>query len=399
MSASTAPRLLWSWAGLPNFLLVVLPLAALSIQMRYRIPSSYVSGVLPWIGVALSALSLLLFLNRLMAHSGIGGLRTRAARFERWSFGASLVSLVLAFLAPGWLGSPGLFPILLWGAFGTASAALLVYACRVTATTLSDSLTSSFRWLERATLLLVLVFVGYGAVTLVNGALDFSAPVEAKSQVVAIDGVEVDLGRSVAVSWVDLRSWRAQGLERIFLREAERRRTWPGQAVLVSVHRGALGIPWVSRVTRDDEVYFRQVLEVAPTATGPLKHLITFYLERQRWEAATAVALEYLRRYPDDYGYMGNIAARLGAARRTRESLTLLEPFVGRIPPDAESWWAYYHLGYAYRDAGRPRDAVVMFEKVLQERPSYAEVQQQLHQLRQQLGQPELAATPTGSGL
>src|SRR5262249_38650717 len=137
------------------------------------------------------------------------------------------------------------------------------------------------------------------------------------------------------------------------------RRTWPGQAVLVSVHRGALGIPWVSRVTRDDEVYLRQLLEVAPTATGPLKHLITFYLERQRWEAATAVALEYLRPYPDDYGCIGDIAARLAAARRTKESIALLEPFVGRIP----------------------------------------EVQQQLHQLRQQLGQPELAATPTDSGL
>jgi hypothetical protein len=86
------------------------------------------------------------------------------------------------------------------GAIGTASVALLVYACRVTATALSGALTSSFRWLERATLLLVLVFVGHGAVTLANGALDFSAPIEAKAQVVAIDGVEVDLGRPASVS-------------------------------------------------------------------------------------------------------------------------------------------------------------------------------------------------------
>ena len=264
MSAAAAPRLLWSWAGLPNVLLVVLPLAALGVQTRYRIPSQYASWVLPWVGIALSALSLLLLLNRLMAHPAVGSLRTRAERFERWSFAASLVSFVLAFLAPGWLGSPGFFSILLWGAIGTASAALLVYAGRVTATTLSGSLTSSFRWLERATLLLVLAFVGHGAVTLVNGALDFSAPIEAKAQVVAIDGVEVDLGRSVSVSWVDLRSWRTGGLERIFLHEPERRRMWPGQAVLVSVHPGALGIPWVSRVTRDDEVYFREILVVAP---------------------------------------------------------------------------------------------------------------------------------------
>jgi hypothetical protein len=363
MNASAAPRLLWSWAGLPSVLLVVLPLAALGIQTRYRIPSGYISGVLPWIGVALSALSLLFLLNRLLARPGGGGLRTTAQRFERWSLGASLVSFVLAFMAPAWVGSPGLFPVLLSAAVGMASAALLVYACRVTATTLSGSLTSSFRWLERATLLLVLVFVGHGAVTLVNGALDFSAPIEARAQVVAIEGVEVDLGRPVAVSWADLRSWRTEGLERIFLHEPERRRMWPGQAVLVSVHPGALGIPWVSRVTRDDEVYFREILDVAPTATAPRKHLIAFYLERQRWEDATAVAREYLERYPDDHGYVGDVAARLAAARRTKETLVLLESL----------------------------------EKVLRERPDYPEVQQQLHQLRQQLGQPELVAAPTGS--
>ena len=365
MSAAAAPRQIWSWAGLPSVLLVVLPLAALGIQMRYRIPSRYLPAVLPWIGVALSALGLLLLLNGLMAKAAVGRLRTTAARFERCSLAAGLVSFVLAFVAPAWVGSPGLFPVLLSAAVGTASVALLVYACRVTATALSGALTSSFRWLERATLLLVLVFVGHGAVTLVNGALDFSAPIEAKAQVVGTDGVEVDLGRPVAVSWADLRSWRAGGLERVFLHEPERRRMWTGQAVLVSVHPGFLGIPWVSRVTRDDEVYFRQILDVAPAATAPRKQLITFYLDRQRWEDATAVAREYLGRYPDDHGYIGDVAARLAAARRTKETLALLESF----------------------------------EKVLQQRPDYPELRQQLHHLRQQLGQPELVAAPTGSAL
>jgi hypothetical protein len=365
MSPATAPRQLWSSVGLPSVLLVVLPLAALGVQMRYRIPSRYLPAVLPWIGVALSALSLLLLLNRLMAKAGVGSVRTAAARFERWSFVASLVSFALAFVAPAWVGSPALFPVLLSAAVGIASLALLVYACRVTATALSGALTSSFRWLERATLLLVLVFVGHGAVTLVNGALDFGAPIEARAQVVAIDGVEVDLGRSVTASWADLRSWRAGGLERIFLHDPERRRMWPGQAVLVTVHPGLLGIPWVSRVMRDDEVHFRQLLDAAPRATAPRKQLIAFYLERQRWEDATAVALEYLGRYPDDHGYIGDVAARLAAARRTKETLALLESF----------------------------------EKVLQGRPGSPEVQQQLHHLRQQLGQPELVAAPAGSAL
>ncbi len=362
MSAPAVTRLLWSWAGLPHLLLVVLPLAALDVQMRYRIPSRYVSWLLPWIGVALSGLSLLFFLNRLITRSGGADLRATLERFERWSFGTSLAFLALGFMSPGWLGSPWLFPIFLWGGFGTASAALIVHACHVTVTTLSGSLQSSFRWLERVTLLLIVVFVGYGAVALANGALDFSAPAETKSQIITIEGAEVDLGRFVSVSWADLRSWRAEGLERIFLHEHERRRTWPGQAVLVSVHRGALGIPWVSRVTRDDEAHYRKLLEAVPTATGPRKHLISFYLDRQRWEDATAVALEYLKLYPDDYDYIGDIATRLGAARRTKESLALLEPLADRLPPEPESWWA-------------------------------AEVQQRLHQLRRRLGQPGQTAT------
>ena len=44
MSVAAKPRLLWSWAGLPSVLLVVLPLAALGIQMRYRIRA----GICPW---------------------------------------------------------------------------------------------------------------------------------------------------------------------------------------------------------------------------------------------------------------------------------------------------------------------------------------------------------------
>lgn len=415
MSVLSLGRLFWGWVGLPHLLLVVLPLAALSIQMRYRIPNQYLSWVLPWIGVALSALSLLFFLDRVLAHSDGERLRTTLDRFERWSLGASLALFGLSVLGPAWLGSR-FFPILLWSGVAVASAALVVHASRVMARTLSGSLQSSFHWLERATLLLIVAFVGYGAVALVNGALDFSAPTEKKSQVVTIERAEVNLGRFVSVSWADLRSWQAEGLERIFLHEHERPRMWPGQAVLVRIHRGALGIPWVSRVNRDDEIHYRKILESAPTATGPRKHLITFYLERQRWEEATAVALEYLKLYPDDYDYISGVATQLGLARRTKESLALLETFVAGRPSyevlnlvgwglhqtgqsargiallesaialEPESWWAYYHLGYAYRAVGRLPDAVAMFEKVLERRPGYPEVQQQLHQLRQRLG-------------
>src|SRR5688572_6839378 len=113
MSVLSLGRLFWGWVGLPHLLLVILPLAALSIQMRYRIPSRYLSWVLPWIGVALSALSLLFFLDRLLAHSDGARLRATLDRFERWSLGASLALFGLSILGPAWLGSR-FSPILLW---------------------------------------------------------------------------------------------------------------------------------------------------------------------------------------------------------------------------------------------------------------------------------------------
>jgi tetratricopeptide (TPR) repeat protein len=332
MSVPGLARFLWSSAGLPHLMLVILPLAALSSLMRYRVPQPYLSWVLPGIGVALSALSLLLFFNRLLLHAGAGRLRLTLQRFERWSLSVGLVVLTASVLAPAWLERPWLFPLLLWSGGGLAAAALVVYATRLTATTLSVSLRSSVRWLELSTRLLVVVFVGYGLLVFANGALDFSPPVEQASQVVAVDGADIELGRFGSVSWADLRSWRAVGVERVFLHEQERRRLWPGEAVLVRVHRGALGIPWVSRVSRDDESHYRQVLGVAPTATGPRKRLIAFYLERQRWEDATAVALGYLRLYPDDHEYLSSVAAQLAAARRPKEALALLEPLAARDP-------------------------------------------------------------------
>jgi hypothetical protein len=390
VATPTLARLLWSWAGVPRLVLALSPLAALGIQTRYRIPGPYIAWILPWIGVALSALGLLFFVNRLMAHSGGAQLRAALERFERWSLLGGVTLFGLGFLASSWLGSGEIFSIALWAAFLVGSTGLVVYAARVTATMLSGALRPSLRALERANLLLVVAFVGHGAVALVNGVLDFAPPVDKPSQVVAIERTEVDLGRFVPVSWADLRSWRGPGLERIFLHERERARTWPGQAILVRVHRGALGIPWVSRVTRDDEVHYRKILEALPTATAPYKRLVGFYLERQRWDEATAVALAYLKRYPGEHDYVSGVGARLGVAGRAEESIRLLESVIALEP---ESWSAHYHLGYAYLSAGRLPDAVVMFEKALERRPGHHDVEQQLRHLRARLGQPAQTAT------
>jgi tetratricopeptide (TPR) repeat protein len=273
--------------------------------------------------------------------------------------------------------------------------------------------------MEHAALLFVGGFVLYGLVLFFNGTLDSSPPMEAASEIVDIGGGEVELWGFLPYSWGSLRSWRREGgTERIFLTRTERSRAWPGQAILVKVRKGYLGIPWVSALERDQEKYARRVLEIAPTAAGPRKNLIRFYLERRRWKEAAAAGQEYLQLYPNDYDFISGVAAALGVARQDAEALSLLEPFVARqpnyellnmvgwmlhragqsargiallessIPLDPDSWWAYYHLGYAYRDVGRLEDAVAMFQKVLERRPNYPEIEQQLQFLRRRMRQP-----------
>jgi tetratricopeptide (TPR) repeat protein len=48
-------------------------------------------------------------------------------------------------------------------------------------------------------------------------------------------------------------------------------------------------------------------------------------------------------------------------------------------------WEAYYHLGYVYSDMGRSVEALAMFEKTLQRRPNFPEVETEVKRLRQRL--------------
>ncbi|HXC61413.1 MAG TPA: tetratricopeptide repeat protein, partial [Nitrospiria bacterium] len=54
-----------------------------------------------------------------------------------------------------------------------------------------------------------------------------------------------------------------------------------------------------------------------------------------------------------------------------------------RINPDP--WEAYYRLGYIYNEMGRYKEAVAMFEKVLERQPHFPEIEKQFADLRKKL--------------
>ncbi len=331
--------------------LACLCLWALNVQMSYRIPGRFLFLVLPWIGVALSALSLVLLLGHLLKR------------------------------APA-----------------------------------EDPFRQVFHRIEQWATLLICAFIFYSILLYVNGKWDNSQPTDKTTEILEISGGEINLGWLIPYSWAELRSWEhPDRAERLFLLGEEQRKLWPGQHVVVQVRQGYLGLPWVSKIERDDEKHYLEILQLVPTAAEAWKDLIYFYLDRRRWKEAFRTTQDYLKIYPNDYEFASSVASSFAISRLYVEAVAILEPFVTRrpsyevynlvgfdlaktgnytravellkasIPLDPDNWVAYYHLGYVLRDMSKPEEAVVMFEKVLERRPNIPEVKEQIRILRQKI--------------
>jgi tetratricopeptide (TPR) repeat protein len=306
--------------------------------------------------------------------------------------------------------STWLFVLLPWVTY-----ALLIIRCLGLAAVLlgGGALPHPLNQLQRIAGWLVQVFAIYSVALVINAKFDQSIPVDQRSKVLQAWSAELDLGRVVPLAAIGLESWRHPGqVERLLVWEKERRRFWPGQPIVLQMRKGALGLPWVFRIERDEVEHARQVLKAIPTASEPWKNLVNFSLDHQQWEEAFTAAQAYLQLYPHDYDFAESTAAVFGQARRHREVVELMRPFLkshptydaynfvgfalghlGRrdegialirqsIPLDPESFWAYYHLGYLYRWSGQRAEAAAMFEEVLKRRPNFPEIQAQLTELR-----------------
>lgn len=270
--------------------------------------------------------------------------------------------------------------------------------------------------IEQVGSVVVRVFVYAGMAVYANAALDRSRPVERAAEIRAISAFELNIGSLINLSHANLQwSDQAGQTDSIIIYGSEKRWLWVGEPVLVHTKRGWLRVPWIAKLERDEKRYADQVLAILPTASQAWKRRVTFELDHRRWGDAYESARQYLSLYPADYEFALSTSAALGVASQHREAVALLEPFLehradytlynvvgwglaklgetdraiallqASIPMDPKSFWAYYHLGYVFRNTGRTQEAITMFERVLELRPNIPEVNEQLRSLRNRL--------------
>jgi len=341
----------WSLANFKYTIVVGASLWAMFIQMEYRVPSGFIFILLPWIGLALSALSILFLVKHLLTRlPAKDPLQTTLARMEWW------FSLLIR---------------------GFIYYSLFLYA--------NGKLDHSMP-LDRPAELLEITGgeIGLGKLIPYSWAeLRFRDDPE----------------RPI----------------RLFLQSREERLLWGGDALVVQVRQGYFGLSWVTKIERDEEYYSKNILKLMPTAALAWRNLVTFYIQHQRWKEASIAARDYLKVYPNDYEFTLYAGGELTGNRYYDEGIPLLEHVVERkptyeayqalgwalsyagnkpraaevleasIPLNPDDYEAYYHLGYVYSEMGKYSDAIAMFEKTLERQPIFPEVEREIAKLRKAL--------------
>ncbi len=400
--------------------LLLLPLAAgaLVAHLTYRVPTPFLRSVAPSLGIALAALVAVGAVNQFLA-------RPASARRAVRGLLSPIVLATLVGIASGLVPASAL-PLIVSVLAGVTAAVFIallavVGVAAVAAALAPPALARPLLWVEGGLFAAVSLFVLSGGLVFLNGHFDPSLPRDVATTVQAVHRTRTDaFGTPWGYVAADLASWRRQGaVETVVLVGKEPARTWPGQAVIVRVHPGALNVPWVSAVARDEEAHNRRLLEFAPTAKLPLKELIATYMAGHRWPEATTAALRYADLHPEDGDFLRGVAADLGMAGRQADALAILEPVARRHPtPEIlgvtgyvlsqngrtaeattmlreairlapDEWLAYDRLAHVYRAAGRLEDALAMLEKALEREPGLPEVEQSVMQLRRTLGRPD----------
>jgi len=258
-----------------------------------------------------------------------------------------------------------------------------------------------------AALWLVRLYVLWSVVLLANAVLDGSSATTRRASIGAMARGEAYFTSFVPLAWADLVFADSGERRRVLLSPREVRALWGGQAVEVQLRAGALGLTRIEAVLPDEEARHRSVLAIAPDAAGSWAALAKLYALRERWPEAMEAARSYLRASADvgpvaelaaerfqrgDYARAAELSRLSFARDKSFKSHTFLGWTLAKLGEHAEalpllrtavelnpdSFWGYYHLGYAYKYAGRPSEAAVMFREVLKRRPDYPEIEQEL---------------------
>lgn len=359
-SESPRPRIRWMVGLLRHMGIMALGTWALCVQAAYRVPGPWLF-FLPWIGVVLTVLDAVMFVNHVF----------------RWVTAEDPLGQALE-------------RVQYWGSLGIlifSSWSLVLFSNGLHDDNVLPPRTSEI-------------------LDLVNGDVD------------------LDVGSLASVSWAKLRSWHDPSrVEYLQLRPDERRRLWIGEAVIVKFRGGTLGIPWVWGIERNEEKYMRDIVAAVPTAVGAWHRLMDYLLRQQRWRDAAHTAREYLRLYPDDYGQAARVADSLNVAGQNREAQSLLEPVAERhrdywvyrtlavaigfqgesekvvrlldetiamAPRDPDP---YYFAGRIYERWGWTDKAIAMYEKLLVVSPGMPEAKQRVETLRKVKAEAERTRT------
>jgi tetratricopeptide (TPR) repeat protein len=398
----------WSaWGG--HAALVATVLMSLQVHATYRVPAAAFVTLLPWLGVIIAVTTILMLtVNLLPAPPRGPGLRGRVERRIVWVAGIMVATAAAAVFVTG--------PALAAALAGIALAAAILAAVAIAGRLLAEgTLVFAVRWLYRAALAGIAVFLLWTAIVLVNGALDRSPGTQQASEVLGVVSASIDpgFGKLIPHAHVDLRSWRTDGgFERIVLPAQERQRTWVGQPVTLTVRPGFLDIPWVAAVNLDEARHLRQILAASPNAFHAMHRLIEIYVERGQWDEALELTRRYAAAYPDDVPFVEYVAGYLGVAGRYSDQVELIEALVARSPdykslamlgfalersedhqraieilkravelrPDV--FLALHYLGEAYQAMERREEAIAAYEAELRIRPQSLEVRRRVRALR-----------------
>lgn len=339
---------IWSRITLRHTIAVIACYWAMSVQISYRTHGQFLFLLLPWVGSALTALSLLLLISHLLSQAERNAPFLQTLRFVEK--GAAWLVRIFVY-----------YSLFLYANAKLDQSPPIDRPATIVAISGTDidlGLPMSYTW----------------------AGLRFAA-----------DPEETD---------------------RLLLNQKEARKLWGGEAVVLETRRGRFGLSWISNVQRDEEKYSREVLALAPTAAEAWKNLIHFYLDHERWKEASAAAQQYLKIYPTDDPFALSVAGALNVSGHYADGIAILDPIVEKRPTyeayqllgwvlsfngerpraaevleasillNPEDWEAYYHLGYVYNDMGKVPEAIVNFEKVLERRPHFPEVKKQLADLR-----------------
>ncbi|MGH7313882.1 MAG: hypothetical protein ACREJV_11960, partial [Candidatus Rokuibacteriota bacterium] len=189
----TADLLRRAWGSIlfPHALLGILAVAAFHAQSTYRVPNLLGVLALPVVGVTLAVLSVVILVTRLGDRAA-----RRAGHGHRMLLRlVLLIALPLAagsLLVPVGMADRALRTLLVSGSLAIAYLTVVTGVARMAAPALVGGVGRVLRGVEHALVFVVGVFALYGLVCYVNGALDRSAPVEVRTQVLQIGRAEAE---------------------------------------------------------------------------------------------------------------------------------------------------------------------------------------------------------------